>query len=142
MRLSSRNSRGPTVELQMTSMIDVTFLLLIFFMVTSSISKTERELDPQIKVNKQAPKTRSQPLETVIIDVVPHAERGGMFLLGGREFTSTDELVPVLRKLENREQGAFVRVSGDVPFDFAAQAIQACKSAGFTAVSYVPKEGS
>ena len=45
MRLSSHKLQREThLELPMTSMIDVVFLLLIFFMTTSAFVKTEREL--------------------------------------------------------------------------------------------------
>ena len=44
MRLTNRR-HGSKIDLQMTSMIDCVFLLLIFFMVTSSFARTERELD-------------------------------------------------------------------------------------------------
>ena len=119
-------------------MIDVTFLLLIFFMITSSFTKTERELDPQMKVNKQAPTSRSSQLEPAIIDLVK-TENGFVMRLGGRDFTTVPEMVPVLRQLDNKGDGAFVRVPPEAPFDLAATAIQACKTAGFPFVSYVPK---
>ena len=48
------------------------------------------------------------------------------------------ELVQVLRQFENKFDGAFVRVSDDAPFDMVAAAIQACKTARFATVSYVP----
>ena len=55
MKLSSRKiERNKHVELTMTSMIDVVFLLLIFFMVFSSFLDTERNLDSAIKVKKSS----------------------------------------------------------------------------------------
>ena len=42
MRLTSRR-HGSKIELQMTSMIDCVFLLLIFFMVTSSFNRAVRD---------------------------------------------------------------------------------------------------
>ena len=56
MKLSSRKiEREKRIELSMTSMIDVVFLLLIFFMTTASFVKTERQLDSAIRVkNKTA----------------------------------------------------------------------------------------
>jgi biopolymer transport protein ExbD len=134
MRLTSRR-HGSKVELQMTSMIDVVFLLLIFFMVTSSFNKAERELDPAIKMQRAAGKAAD--LAPAIVDVV----RGGsgfVFKLGGRELTSATELTGVLRQLDNKLDGAIVRVQDEAPFDMAASAIQACKAAGFALVSYVP----
>jgi biopolymer transport protein ExbD len=140
MQLSHRKKSGPTVELQMTSMIDVTFLLLIFFMITSSFHKTERELDPQVKVNKQAPTQSASANERPIIDLVPSDNGSGYVMkLGGRTFSQGTDLVKVLQLLENKQEGAIVRVPHQAPYELAAAAIQACKTAGFQQVSYVPK---
>ena len=45
---NSRRNRRVSVELDITPLIDVVFLLLIFFLVTSTFSKTE---DAQIPIN-------------------------------------------------------------------------------------------
>ena len=142
MRLSSHKiERESSIELSMTSMIDVVFLLLIFFMVTSSFVKTERELDSAIKVNRQAAGESPSDFEPAIIEVVKSGGRS-VFRLGAREFTTQKELVAVLRQFENKADGAFVRVSDDVDFAMAAAAIQACKTARFLTVSYVPLESN
>ena len=54
------------------------------------------------------------------------------------EFASAAELTDVLRQLDNKLDGAIVRVEDEAPFDLAAGAIQSCKMAGFALVSYVP----
>ena len=141
MRLSSRKmKRETTLELQMTSMIDVVFLLLIFFMTTASFVTTERDLNPAIKVNESSD-TRTSDLEPAIVEIVDGGA-GFVYRLGSRDFTSTDELTRVLRSFDNKSDGAFVRVSDGAPFQMAAAAVQACKDARFTIVSYVPFEAS
>ncbi len=138
MRLSSHKvERESRLELSMTSMIDVVFLLLIFFMVTSSFVKTERDLDSDIKVERQSATQTQSDFEPTIVDVV---ESNGRFIyrLGARDMATQDELLQVLRAMENKVDGAFVRVADDAPFDMAAAAIQACKTANFVTVSYVP----
>jgi hypothetical protein len=67
MKLTSRGRAK--LDMQMTSMIDVVFLLLIFFMVTSSFQKTERELDPAVKVERKAG-SQAQDLAPAIVEVV------------------------------------------------------------------------
>ena len=137
MRLTSRSGRHSSrIELQMTSMIDVVFLLLIFFMVTASFIKTERQLDPAIRVQRAAASQSRTQLEPAIVEVVRGQDRF-VYRLGGREFDSLDELTRVLRQFENK-QDAFVRAADEAPFDMAAAAIQACKAAKFISVSYVP----
>lgn len=138
MKLSSRKlRRDRKIELSMTSMIDVVFLLLIFFMTTSSFVRTERNLDSAIKVKSNSASQSTVDMEPAIVEVV---EVGGRFVyrLGGREFTDHEELTRILKQFENKADGAFVRVSDGAPFGMAAAAIQACKSADFITVSYVP----
>ena len=138
MKLSSRKlQREPRLELAMTSMIDVVFLLLIFFMTTSSFVETERHLNSSIQVNRQSSGQQAD-FEPAIVEVV---QSGGRFVyrLGERELTTQQELTAILRQFDNKADGAFVRVSDDAPFAMAAAAIQACKTARFAMVSYVPE---
>src|SRR5215216_6568124 len=114
MRLTSRK-KGASVDMQMTSMIDVVFLLLIFFMVTSAFQKAERELDPGIKVDKPSSTQATSRVEPAIVDIV-RGEGGYVYKLGGREFESPGELRGVLRRLENKGDGAFVRTEDGAPF--------------------------
>src|SRR5438876_11890910 len=123
MKLTSRR-HGAKIDLQMTSMIDCVFLLLIFFMVTSSFNKAERELDPAIKVQRVAGGT-TPDLAPTMVDVV-RGEEGFVYRLGGRELKSNGELTDVLGRLNNKFEGAIVRAADEVPFDMAATAIQAC----------------
>jgi len=137
MRLSSQKRTETKIELPMSSMIDVVFLLLIFFLVTSSFTRTERHLDPAVKVQESSAASATEDLEPAIVDVV----RDGadtVFRLGARDFRDANELTEVLATFDNKLEGAFVRVADDVPFGAAAAAIQACKDARYTKVSYVP----
>lgn len=140
MRLTSRSSRhAGGMELQMTSMIDVVFLLLIFFMTTSSFVRSERELDPAVKVQSSAAASKQNTLEPAIVEIV-RAGESFQYKLGGRQLSTPAELTQVLRQLDNKLDGAFVRVPDEAPFSVAAAAIQACKDAKFAAVSYIPLE--
>jgi biopolymer transport protein ExbD len=136
---SRRVQRDRKIELSMTSMIDVVFLLLIFFMTTASFVRTERNLDSAIKVKSRSASRQASDLEPAIVEV-----RGGssgfVYQVGEREMTSLQELIGVLRQFENKIDGAFVRVSDEAPFRMAASAVQACKSSGFDTVSYIPLE--
>ncbi len=139
MKLSSRKlERERKIMLSMTSMIDVVFLLLIFFLTTASFVKTERDLDSAIKVNKSSSAAASD-LEPAIVEIVA-GEGGFVFRIGARETSSQDELTNILRAFPNKLDGAFVSVSNGAPFRMAAVAIQSCKDADFVAVSYVPMD--
>ncbi|MBM4005849.1 MAG: biopolymer transporter ExbD [Planctomycetes bacterium] len=137
MRLSSHKQRSGETELPMTSMIDVVFLLLIFFMVTTSWHQAERELDPGIQVRESAGDAAARDLEPALVEV-RRAPSGPVFRLAGRDFEDAQALTDVLRQFPNKTEGAVVLVSDAVEFDAAATAIQACKSADFRAVTYMP----
>ena len=137
MRLTNRRTQhGQKIELSMTSMIDVVFLLLIFFMTTASFVKTERDLDSNIKTQDSSSAAASD-LEPAIVDIV---DSGGRFVfrVGAREVVDAAELTGILRQFPSKLDGAYVKVSNEAPFRMVAAAIQACKDADFTTVTYVP----
>jgi biopolymer transport protein ExbD len=89
MKLTSRGRDSAKLELQMTSMIDCVFLLLIFFMVTSSFSLAERELDSAIKV-RRASLSAASDLQPAIVEVVRAAGGSFVYKIGGRETTELE----------------------------------------------------
>ncbi len=139
MKLSSRKlQREPRLELSMTSMIDVVFLLLIFFMTTASFRQTERNLDPAIQVDREASGQQQNDFEPAIVEIT-RADGRFVYRIGERNLTTQEELTRLLRQFDNKADGAFVRVDDEAPFAMAAAAIQACKAARFAMVSYVPQ---
>lgn len=137
MKLSTRQRRETKLELSMTSMIDVVFLLLIFFLVTTTFIRPEKRLLSAIEDREQQSVESDSELEPAIVDVV-RVDGRVVFRIGAVTSTDLDKIKPVLDSFDNKDEGAFVRVADDVPFDFAARAIGCCKSAGFVNVSYVP----
>lgn len=140
MKLSSvKVNQKSSIDLQITPMIDVVFLLLIFFMVNLSVNKTEKELDPAIK-QSQAGGASQMDFEPVIVEIVLGANGRYVYRLGASEYGAA-ELKLKLDQFPNKFDGAFVKVSDGAPFGMAATAIQHCKSTGFNKVSYVPGNG-
>ena len=140
MRLSSSHkSRKTELDLSATSMIDIVFLLLIFFLVTSSFVKAEREYRPAIQVNEKSAASKQNDMEKAIVEIV---QVGGeyQFQIGTVQTADDKQLKKVLETFGNKAQGAFVRAPDSAPFDMSARAVAACKDAGFDAVTYVPME--
>jgi len=139
MRLSSRRStRNTEIELSMTSMIDVVFLLLIFFMVTSSFVQTERDLDSAAKISSAA-SASEQYLERVEVRVIP---RGNSYVyqVGGSEFTDSQRqaMFDTVRAAGGTSADAVVYITAGCPWQMSAAALQACHDANCKTVSYVP----
>ncbi len=136
MKLTNRRiERQRKIQLSMTSMIDVVFLLLIFFITTTSFVRTERDLDSAIRVESSS--AAAADLQPTVVDVV-RSGTGYVYRLGQRELDDPQELGQLLVQFDNKMEGAFVRVSDGAPFRMAAAAVQACKTAGFATVSYIP----
>lgn len=122
-------------------MIDVVFLLLIFFLVTSSFVKAERQFHSGIQVEEKAAAASSSDIEQTIVDLV---SKDGTFhyKVGSVMETEYSELLALLNRLPKKsgiaEQDAYVRAPDEAPFDMVASAEAACREAGFTSVTYVP----
>lgn len=124
-------SRG----LPIASLIDVVFLLLIYFIVTSSMVPSESFLSSSLRAETRAGGHAAdlQP-QIVLVDMVDDEP---VFVLGGRTIRTRAQLFGVLRQLP-KEGGVFVKVTGRAPVSATAAALQACKDAGFRRVSFVP----
>ncbi len=139
MKLSSRSvgNRSKKIELTMTSMIDVVFLLLIFFLVTTTFVRPEKQLISSIKVQEKNAEDSSSDLEPAIVEILGPTDRV-RFRLGAVISNELKEIEQMLKTFENKLDGAFVKVDDEVPFEHVAQVIAACKRSGFTVVSYLP----
>jgi biopolymer transport protein ExbD len=121
-------------EISLASMIDVTFLLLAYFVITTGSGVNESKLSPNLRVQQGSEvqdDLEPQVLEVLRVDGVP------VFRLGSVDLATRAELVAALDPLP-REKGLFVRVHAGVEVAAAAAAIQCARDAGFEAVTYVP----
>jgi biopolymer transport protein ExbD len=137
MRLSSRKSaRTVRFELSMVSMIDVVFLLLIFFLVTTTFVRPEVRVASAIRTQLESVSTSASDLEPARIEIV---QRGAEFVyrIGRTESTHWETIENVLTTFRRKDAGAFVRCVDDAPFDLPARAIHACKRLGFEPVTYL-----
>ena len=132
---SSKRRSINKAALNMSSMIDVTFLLLIYFIVTTVLTPPEQELIPSLQV-EEGTSTSQTELEPQIVNVKIN---GGQetYEIGGQLFTSRNDLSEVLVRLP-LEPGLIVRVDGSTSVGFAIAAIQEARNAGFEKVTYVP----
>lgn len=140
MKLSNRQLDPRRLDLSMTSMIDVVFLLLIFFLVTTTFIQPEKEIAANIQVNEQEASTDSSLTDPAIVDVLMNGD-SVLFRIGAVRTNDLREVERILSAFDDKSKGAFVRVAGSVPYEAAAQAIGACKAAGFPSVSYLPLPG-
>ena len=134
--VAGRRRRKEGFGLNMSSMIDVTFLLLAFFIVTTASIRREDRLSPTLQADRESERGPSSDFQPQIVEVVI-LDGSPAFRLGTRVLRSRDALVEALRPLP-KENGLFVRVADDPRVAEAAAALQAGQDAGFEQVTYVP----
>jgi biopolymer transport protein ExbD len=129
--MSFRNQPEEMPTLNLTSMIDVLFLLIIFFVVGTKFVESEKQIElklPQVAANS----TLSTPPEKKIVSVF----RDGQIHFDGKQ-VSLDELASRLAAARAQYQalGVLVRGDGAANFERVANVLSACKKAGIADLS-------
>jgi biopolymer transport protein ExbD len=138
MPLKTLHDEQPTMNL--TSMIDVLFLLIIFFMVGTRFSDMERNIDVELPKVAAGNESTSAPRAHVIA-----VHRDGTLSLDQRHLTLR-ELSAELTRLEKESPGLAVVVRGDGEgaFQNVAEVLAECRKAGVqrldVAVRVAPRE--
>ena len=126
MPLKLQQDEMPTLNL--TSMIDVLFLLVIFFMVATKFDEMDREI--QVAVPQVAQAGNDPPLkEPLVVTVMAD----GRFDLDGKAVSET-ELTARLTKARTPLTEPTVVIHGDAKcaFQHVASALGACRQAGIS----------
>lgn len=119
----------------MSSMIDVTFLLLIYFIVTTVLTPPENQLTPALKV-EQGVAEKDNDLEPQILGVKMLGSSPA-YVIGEQVLRERTQLAALLARLP-RDPGLIIRVENTVTVGFAIAAVQEARNAGFERVTYVP----
>lgn len=128
--------RSERITLNLASMIDVTFLLLVYFMLVTVIANQEDKLSPTLQTEQEDASGQSSDFTPQIVEVIV-LEGSPAYRLGARVMRDRATLVDAIGKLP-KDQGVFVRVADNVDVGFAVAAVQACRDVGFEQVTYVP----
>jgi biopolymer transport protein ExbD len=113
--------------LELTSMIDVVFLLMIFFLVASKLDEADRSIDVVLPQASAAKPLTSKPREFVI-----NIDREGNYFAGARP-VRLDDLQQLLRQsaADNpQRQTVIVRADENTAHKFVVGAMDACVQAG------------
>ncbi len=143
----SKNGREED-ELDMTPMVDVTFLLLIFFMVTAAFSLQKSKEAPPPEQQENA--TQSQTIEELEQDnVIIRIDRDDTIWVDGSEAPSEQELLEKLREAckgkGSSSKGAsslLVLADGECHHETVVRAIDAGNSVGMERVRMATMDDS
>ena len=115
-------------NLNLTPMIDIVFLLIIFFMVGTKFTELEQQLQLELPQISAADQPNPQPVNRVI-----NVYRDGRVALE-QELLSLDELIEQLRsaRTQHNRLGVIVRGDADGPLQNVATVLGACRQAGIS----------
>jgi len=136
MRVRPRSGRDDGGDLPLTPLIDVVFLLLIYFMVTATITPPESRVASTLQGERGAGQQRDLRPQIVTIDV---ADGAVVYRLGSRVFADRNSLAAALEQLP-KEGGLFVRVTDQSPWSAVAGVMQDALDAGIVKRTYVPAD--
>lgn len=124
MPLKTQQDDAPALNL--TPMIDILFLLIIFFMVGSKFTEMERSVDLDVPQVSDVGALTAAP-EMKVINVF----QDGRVMLGTREIALPDLKTELAASLaEYQDLGVLVRGDSEVPFQQVATVLTTVRQAG------------
>ena len=116
------------LQLNMAPMIDMVFLLIIFFLTATTFSEREREQDVLLPTNRNPGSLSRNSDKNLIVNI----KRDGSIWVN-RQQRNSKELVTIVRDKRERvgpELKIQVRGDGGAPWRFITEALEAIEAAG------------
>ncbi len=114
------------LSIEMTPMIDMVFLLLIFFLVATSFHQEEREMQIALPVAQSA-----GPISVALRELVINVDGQGRIIVSGREISPEDLQGIVVDALAaNPEQKVTIRGDRSVAYEAVVRVLDICKASG------------
>ena len=124
-------------EVQLTSMMDCIFLMLIFFLVSSQLKKIEKEIPMELPVSNVARDVKATPdLVTVSVD-----SRGDLYV--DSKPVGPAGLRAALQAAAKEKPDRRIRIDGDVfaPFRSIVHVLDTCQQERLTVVGIHTADG-
>ncbi len=138
MRVPSNLARG-SLGFNMTPMIDVVFLLIIFFLVSSHLAQQEIQMELDLPTAGTGQRPQEDETRRVVVNVLPDLLPGGGQLMVGGRMLSAEELEQLIRFESQRTEGPLeVRIRSDrrVAYRVVEPVMVACAKAGVWKVTF------
>lgn len=115
---------GASIDL--TPIIDMVFLLLIFFLVATTFQQTEREMKIALPTASAA-----QPISAALRELIVNVDAQGRIVVSGRTLDA-DALGALVREAvaANPQQKVTVRGDRNVAYAHIVRVLDVCKTAG------------
>ena len=133
-----------SVGFQLAPMLDIVFLLLIFFVVTTKFILNEQDLKVKVPTAPKTTEETSRAIDEIIINA--REDNGELIITVDREAFTREKLGALLERMVRLNPDQPVRIRGDaqMTWQMMADVITTCTKAGISQVSFskqMPKEG-
>lgn len=124
------------IGFQLAPMLDVVFLLLIFFVVTQKFILNEQDLKVKVPTAPKTTEEASRAIDEIIINA--REENGELIITIDREVFTRDKLLSTLQRMIAVNPNQPVRIRGDAEMRWqkVADVISTCSQAGVWNVSF------
>ncbi len=131
MKFSNESKKGP--KLNMTSLIDVVFLLLIFFMVTTTF---EKQAKLKIQLPEATEKIQNQAQSQIVISI---SEKGSIYLnnneLLNSQYASIASGLKRMIEGDENKPSIVIRADANAAHKYVVTVMDVLADMGFTSVS-------
>ncbi len=124
------------IGFQLAPMLDVVFLLLIFFVVTQKFILNEQDLKVKVPTAPKTTEEASRAIDEIIINA--REENGELVITIDREVFTREKLLAMLQRMIAVNPNQPVRIRGDAEMRWqkVADVISTCSQAGVWNVSF------
>lgn len=134
-----QHRRHESVEMNLTPLIDVVFLLLIFFMVSTSFTR-----ETQIAV--ELPEANGKPLKTEMVTIEVSINSAGEYFVNAEALVNRniETLERAIAQLAGPDRTLPVVISGDAnaPYQSVATAMDVIGQLGFVQITLATRQPS
>ncbi len=134
MKIPSR-ARSYGVQFNLTPMIDIVFLLIIFFLVASYLSGTENNAAIQLSPAQGGRFDGPESPRRIIVTVTAE----GQFLINGEIVTIADfstQIRPAGKAMADQDMEVRLRVDKRVPYETVEPLLVECAQAGISRIQF------
>ena len=134
MKLNVKIPEG--VGFQLAPMLDIVFLLLIFFVVTQKIILNEQDLKVKVPTAPKTTEEESRAIDEIIINA--REENDELIITIDREVFTREKLHNMLQRMVkvNPSQPVRIRADAEMRWHKVADVISTCSQAGVWNVSF------
>jgi biopolymer transport protein ExbD len=135
MNFRKQHSIEPT-PMQLAPLVDVLFLLVIFFAVTSHFAKNEQVLDISVPAADEGKEKESRNVGEIIINI----KTDGAIIVNGQQLTE-DELLVKLKNIAAIYKDQAVILRGDEVADYqhVIRVLNTCQKAGIWNIAFATR---